>query len=77
MSAVDAEPAPRPPGVRVCGVRFEHHREALGIGERAPRISWKVATDVPGWTQTAYEIEADGEPLGRVDSGESVLVPGV
>ena len=79
MSAVDAESAARPHGdvpVRVYGVRFEHHREALGIGERTPRISWKVATEIPGWTQTAYELEVDGEPLGRVESAESVLVPG-
>jgi alpha-L-rhamnosidase len=63
--------------VRVHDVRFEHQREALGIGERAPRISFKVATDIPGWTQTAYELEVDGEPQGRVESAESVLVPGV
>jgi alpha-L-rhamnosidase len=66
---------------RVRGVRFEHHREPLGIGERRPRISWKTATDAPGWRQSAYEVEVRepaaeaGWTSGRVESDESVLVP--
>ena len=55
-------------------VRFEHHREPLGIGERRPRVSWKVTTDVAGWTQSAYEIEVGTWSSGRVESAESVLV---
>jgi len=61
-------------------VCFEHHREAFGIGEARPRISWIVQTDQPGWQQSAYEIEligADGEKLaesGQVETGQSVLV---
>ena len=60
---------------------FEHHREPLGIGEAAPRLSWTVTTDLPGWLQRAYEVEIrddDGATLtatGVVESGESVLVP--
>ncbi|MFB4279703.1 family 78 glycoside hydrolase catalytic domain [Nonomuraea sp. MTCD27] len=55
---------------------FEHHREPLGIGEPAPRLSWTVTADTPGWRQQAYEIElGDGTTTGRVDSAESVLVP--
>ena len=65
----------------VHAVRFEHHREPLGIGEARPRVSWKVATDAEDWTQTAYEIEV-GDPdgdgpassSGRLESAESVLV---
>jgi len=57
---------------------FEHHREALGIGERRPRISWKT-TAHPHWRQVAYEIEvATDERLdtsGRIESTGSVLVP--
>lgn len=57
---------------------FEHHREALGIGEAAPRLSWKTAAE-PGWLPAAYEIEVvrDGRASssGRIDSPESVLVP--
>ena len=54
-------------------VRFEHHREALGIGEAAPRLSWHVAAE-PGWRQAAYEL-AVGDEVFRVASAESVLVP--
>jgi alpha-L-rhamnosidase len=58
--------------------RFEHHRVALGIGEPAPRISWKTVA-ASGWRQTAYELEVtrgiDVWASGAIDSGESVLVP--
>ncbi|MFF0771431.1 hypothetical protein ACFYUK_21275 [Nonomuraea wenchangensis] len=48
-------------------VTFEHHREPVGIGESAPRLSWI--------TRTAYELELDdGTATGLVESGESVLV---
>jgi alpha-L-rhamnosidase len=63
----------------VLPMRFEHHREPLGIGEPRPRLSWQIRTDVPNWRQAAHEIEVVSEngPVwtsGRVDSGESVLV---
>ena len=54
-------------------VRFEHHREALGIGLAAPRLSWQVAAE-PGWQQAAYEL-AIGDSVFRVASASSVLVP--
>ncbi|RVX38616.1 alpha-L-rhamnosidase [Nonomuraea polychroma] len=55
---------------------FEHHQQPFGIGEPAPRLSWTVTSDVPGWRQQAYEIElSDGTATGRVESGESLLVP--
>ncbi|WP_205857239.1 alpha-L-rhamnosidase [Phytoactinopolyspora endophytica] len=38
------------------GIRFEHLKEALGIGTPAPRLSWQV-TAAPGWRQAGYEIE--------------------
>ena len=62
-------------------VTVEHHREPLGIGEAAPRLSWVTRTERLGWSQRAYEIEvtdADSGATvttGRVDSIESVLVP--
>ena len=37
-------------------VTIEHHREPRGIGEVAPRLSWVVATELPGWRQSAYEL---------------------
>lgn len=59
----------------VSSVRFEHHREVLGIGDTRPRLSW-ITTDAPdGWSQASYELQRrDGESI-RVDSAESVLVP--
>jgi len=69
---------PTPPAI--AAVRFEHHRETLGIGEDAPRLSWTLAGDTTGWHQVAYDIEAtlaDGTArgsTGRVESGDSVLV---
>src|SRR3989442_986034 len=67
--------------VTIADVRFEHHREALGIGEVRPRLSWIVATTVTGWRQASYEIESyrpDGQlrdQTGRIESDASVLVP--
>ena len=55
-------------------VRFEHHREALGIGEAAPRLSWQVAGE-PGWRQAAYEL-AIGDEVFRVASARRCSCPG-
>jgi alpha-L-rhamnosidase len=66
--------------VTVADLRFEHHREALGIGEASPRLSWIVETTITAWRQAAYEIEAyepDGrlrERTGWIASQQSVLV---
>lgn len=64
---------------RITDLRFEHQRDAFGIGTARPRLSWKVETSVQGWRQAAYALELfDGDALraetGRVDSCESVLV---
>jgi alpha-L-rhamnosidase len=65
----------------VSGLRFEHRRDGLGIGEARPRLSWVTITDVPGWRQTGYEIErrddtgAVAATTGRVGGDESWLVP--
>jgi len=60
--------------------RFEHHRVARGIGEAAPRLSWKTVA-IAGWRQSAYEIETTRDSgvttSGRIESDESVLVPWV
>jgi len=66
--------------ITISGVRFEHHRDAFGIGETRPRLSWIVATTARGWRQAGYEVEAyrsDGqlyERTGQVESDQSVLV---
>ncbi|MGU3643733.1 family 78 glycoside hydrolase catalytic domain, partial [Microbacterium sp. C23T] len=57
--------------------RIEHHREPLGIGERMPRLSWRVTSAPSGWRQTSYSVEVDrgGDVTTYViDSGEQVLV---
>ncbi len=63
--------------VTVESPRVEHHREPLGIGEPAPRLSWKTKAP-PQWRQSAYEIqfstEGSTESSGRIASTESVLV---
>ena len=41
----------------VLPVTVEHHREPIGIGERAPRLSWVTRTELPDWRQAAYELE--------------------
>ncbi|WP_228479344.1 family 78 glycoside hydrolase catalytic domain [Microbacterium atlanticum] len=61
--------------VTVTPVRFENHRDAIGIGESAPRLSWIVSAAPAGWRQARFEVQdADGEAIA-VDSAESVLVP--
>ena len=79
MSQEDTATTGGASAVRVAEVRFEHHLEALGIGEAAPRLSWRVETAVAGWRQTAYEVEVRGRHWSRdtrrVEGDESVLVP--
>jgi len=67
-------------GARVSRLTAEHLAEAIGLGVSAPRLTWCTATEIPGWSQAAYELRitaADGTECstGIVDSGESVLVP--
>ncbi|MEU7873476.1 family 78 glycoside hydrolase catalytic domain [Dactylosporangium sp. NPDC049140] len=57
--------------------RIEHHREARGIGEPAPRISWTTTAE-PDWRQRAYEVEVSRGgtvEVVRVESAEQILVP--
>ncbi|MET0780736.1 MAG: alpha-L-rhamnosidase N-terminal domain-containing protein, partial [Microbacterium sp.] len=61
--------------ITVTPVRFEHHRDTLGIGEAQPRLSWQTTTASPGWTQTGYELEQLGGDTVAVQSTDSVLVP--
>jgi alpha-L-rhamnosidase len=70
-----------PEPVTVSPVRFELLPDAPGIGTPQPRLSWTITADIPGWYQAAYEVEAYrpddrlSESTGRLESGESVLVP--
>ncbi|KAH7385831.1 alpha-L-rhamnosidase A [Pyrenochaeta sp. MPI-SDFR-AT-0127] len=66
--------------VSISSLSFEHHRQAIGIAETAPRISWRFEGEATNWEQTAYDVEItrghDGVPkLYNVDSPDSILVP--
>ncbi|KAH7362377.1 alpha-L-rhamnosidase N-terminal domain-containing protein [Plectosphaerella cucumerina] len=67
--------------VRITRIKFEHHREALGIHEPEPRPSWRFAGTVCGWQQHSYDIEVCRETtlafvknVFTVESGESQYV---
>src|SRR3954452_14867212 len=40
--------------ITIADVRFEHLRDALGIGTPRPRISWIVASAPDDWRQAGY-----------------------
>ena len=67
--------------VIITSVRCEHHRDAPGIGEARPRLSWTIAALAAEWYQAGYEVEAYGadgrlrERTERIASDQSVLVP--
>jgi alpha-L-rhamnosidase len=67
--------------VSITSVTLEHHRETLGIGDTAPRISWRFAGDAKGWVQSAYEIEISRPNTHAKNfniikkSEDSILVP--
>jgi len=62
-------------------LQIEHYREALGIGNPQPRLSWILNTDMQGWQQAGYEIEeydTSGKLIdqtSRIESKQSILVP--
>ncbi|KAI1073070.1 hypothetical protein LB507_008985 [Fusarium sp. FIESC RH6] len=63
-------------------VLFEHHRQAFGIAETKPRITWRFEGTVSNWEQNAYDIEvarkghkADKTTLFSFNSSSSLYVP--
>ena len=67
------------------GLRVEYAANPLGIDARAPRLSWRSASEVRGARQTAYRIQAAATETdlaagrllwdsGRVDSDRSLFV---
>ena len=55
------------------GLRVEHLDEPLGLGERKPRLSWRLPSGTAA--QQAYRIRLGSEAdSGWVRSSESVLV---
>ena len=71
-----------PAAARIARLRAEHRPPgtALGLGTAAPRLSWQVRTDRPGWVQSSYELQLlddDGgvsESTGEVPSAEQLCV---
>ncbi|WP_243074418.1 alpha-L-rhamnosidase [Microbacterium sp. SS28] len=63
--------------VTVAAPRIEHHREALGIGEPRPRLSWTVTAAPAGWSPAGsrVEIRRGGETeVFEIDGPDQVLV---
>ncbi|RGP72883.1 alpha-l-rhamnosidase a [Fusarium longipes] len=63
-------------------VFFEHHRQAFGVAETNPRISWRFEGSVSDWEQSSYDIEVarqgvkkDKTNLFSFNSSNSVYVP--
>ena len=70
--------------VLISDLRFEHHRESLGIGESRPRISWRYSGTAQDWAQESYEVEIRRESSSSssiqaetyvIESADNVLVP--
>ena len=53
-------------------LRVEHLDHPLGIGDREPRLSWRLPADAG--RQLAYEVEVEGA-VTRVEGDAHVLVP--
>ncbi|WP_442577005.1 family 78 glycoside hydrolase catalytic domain [Microbacterium sp. F51-2R] len=63
--------------VTVSAPRIEHHREARGIGEPRPRLSWTITAAPAGWAQIASRIEVlrgEASVAFDVEGSEQVLV---
>ncbi|KAK1702296.1 alfa-L-rhamnosidase [Colletotrichum lupini] len=65
--------------VSISQLSFEHHRQALGIAESEPRISWRFSGNAVDWEQSAYDLEilkgSDPPTIHNFNSTESLLVP--
>jgi alpha-L-rhamnosidase len=71
-------------GIRPARLRCEYRVDPLGIGERKPRLSWVLESEVRGQTQSAYRVLVAGNERdleaeenlhwdsGRVESSRSV-----
>ena len=67
--------------IEIVDIKFEHRRDALGIGTGHPRLSWIIETSRKNWLQAAYQVEVrdpDGtllETTPKIQSADSALVP--
>lgn len=71
-------PAPAGTGpaatTRVRELRVERRTDGAFADTPAPRLSWTVESEVPGWWQAAAEVRLDGERVARLDTDESRFV---
>ncbi|KFY58205.1 hypothetical protein V496_06226 [Pseudogymnoascus sp. VKM F-4515 (FW-2607)] len=66
--------------VSISQLAFEHHRDALGIAESEPRISWRFEGNAADWEQSSYDIQVrrdrdDGPVSFAYNSSQSLFVP--
>lgn len=54
-------------------LRADHLVRPLGLGDRSPRLSWKLPAGTTA--QVAYRLEAGGWDSGRVESPDPLFVP--
>lgn len=72
------------PNWNVTDLRCEYKRNPLGIGEREPRLSWKLKSSERGARQTAYQVQVSTDndfqsaltwDTGKTASDQSVHIP--
>jgi alpha-L-rhamnosidase len=75
-----------PSGLRPVGLECEYRTDPIGIGERSPRLSWRLESEGRGRAQSAYRVlvAGNGEDLeaeenllwdsGRVESDRTIGV---
>ncbi|TAE74753.1 MAG: hypothetical protein EAZ65_02735 [Verrucomicrobia bacterium] len=62
-------------GMQPVDLRCEASTNPLGIDQPRPGLGWKLASDAPGATQSAYQIEVSGVwDSGKVTSDASVAI---
>ena len=59
----------------VAEVRIGRRSDAALADSPTPVISWRVASEHPGWLQRAVELKLDGKDVVRLVSDESSMVP--
>ncbi len=57
---------------QVTSLLVEYKKDPLGIGTPRPRFFWKIASDVPGQLQTAYQVLVASTP-GKLTPGKADL----
>ena len=62
---------PQPP-LAVTGLRVEYLANPLGIDERHPRLSWRLASTTRNTVQAAYQLQVSPD-LARLTAGRGVL----